>query len=67
MRPSNCAGTEKVRHSGFQLFSEHDRCNDNSSMAAEELNDVLELEKKAREYPSDSCRMDFFDDFDDDR
>jgi hypothetical protein len=35
-------------------------------MDAKELNDVLELEKGAREYPSDYMSDDFFDDFDDD-
>ena len=39
---------------------------DKPSMDAEELNDVLELEKEAREYPSDYMSDDYFDDFDDD-
>jgi hypothetical protein len=37
----------------------------NSSMETEELNQVLQLEKKAREYPS-NMMDDFFNDFDED-
>jgi len=50
---------------GFSLFNSMIGA-DKPSMDAEELNDVLELEKEAREYPSHYMSDDFFDDYDDD-
>jgi hypothetical protein len=49
---------------GFSIFSDMTG-NGNSSMAAEELDDVLQREKKTRDYPS-FMSTDFFNDFDDD-
>ena len=48
---------------GFSIFSSMIG-EDNPSMEAEELNEVLELEKEAREYPSFSMADRFFNDFD---
>jgi hypothetical protein len=50
---------------GFSLFNSMIG-EDKPSMDAEELNDVLELEKEAREYPSHYMSDDFFGDYDDD-
>jgi hypothetical protein len=49
---------------GFSIFG-HMIGESNSSMETEELDEVLQLEKEAREYPS-NMPDDFFDDFDDD-
>ncbi|MBT8367140.1 MAG: hypothetical protein KJP23_20805 [Deltaproteobacteria bacterium] len=49
---------------GFSLFNNMIG-EDKPSMDAEELNDVLELEKEAREYPFDYMSDDFDDDDDD--
>ena len=49
---------------GFSIF-DHVIGESNFSMETEELNEVLQLEKEAREYPS-NMPDDFFDDFDDD-
>jgi hypothetical protein len=50
---------------GFSFFD--DRVGDgNPSMEAEELNEVLQLEKEAREYPTHYLSDDFFEDDDDD-
>ena len=48
---------------GFSIFSSMIG-EDNPSMEAEELNEVLELEKEARDYPSFSMADTFFNDFD---
>jgi len=50
---------------GFSLFNGMIG-EDKPSMDAEELNDVLEFEKKAREYPSHYMSDNFFGDYDDD-
>jgi hypothetical protein len=49
---------------GFSIFN-NIIGEDNSSMETEKLNEVLQLEKQAREYPS-YMPDDFFNDFDDD-
>ena len=50
---------------GFSLFNSMIG-EDKPSMDTEELNDVLEFEKEAREYPSHYMSDDFFGDYDDD-
>jgi hypothetical protein len=50
---------------GYSLFNSMIG-EDRPSMETEELNDVLEFEKEAREYPSDYMSDDFFGDDDDD-
>jgi hypothetical protein len=50
---------------GFSLFNSMIG-EDKPAMDAEELNDVLKLEKEARGYPSHYMSDDFFDDYDDD-